>query len=29
MADSKPVLPTFERSPKDSLLRQINASGRK
>ena len=29
MADSKPVLPTFEGSPKDSLLRQINASGRK
>jgi metal transporter CNNM len=29
MADSKALLPTFERSPKDPLLRQINASGRK
>lgn len=29
MADSKPVLPAFERSPKDPFLRKIEASGRK
>jgi hypothetical protein len=29
MADTKPALPAFERSPKDPFLRQIDASGRK
>src|SRR5581483_9955179 len=29
MSDSKPVLPAFERSSTDPLLRQIDASGRK
>jgi hypothetical protein len=29
VATGRPVIPTFERSPRDSFLRQLNASGKK